>query len=113
LSSGTAQVTIGDEDIPETHTATCTSIGSSTTIATGTRAEGLDALVSNQDALTVRSINIHGLGGFTGSYVEGLQGQAQVTMGGQTYTIRGTAYGFEADNPSARTTSTFAIKVAC
>lgn len=99
--------------MPETHTATCTSIGSSTAIATGTPTEGLDVVVSNKEGLTVRSVNIRDLGGFTGSYVEDLQGQAQVTMSGQTYTISGTAYGFEADSPSARTNSTFAIKVAC
>ena len=82
-------------------------------IATGDVTAGATALVSNKDALTAQSVGIQDLGGFTGSYMEGLQGQAQVTMSGQTYTIRGTAEGFDTDNPSARTTGTFVIKVAC
>ncbi|BBU21146.1 conserved lipoprotein/antigen [Mycobacterium xenopi] len=113
LPPGTAQVTIDNKDMPETHTVRCTSIESLTTIATGTAAAGVDALVSNKDALNAKSVSIHGLGGFTGSYVEGLQGQAHATMRGQTYIIRGSADGFRQNDPSARTTGTFVIKVAC
>jgi ipoprotein LpqH len=113
LPSGTAQVTIDNKDIPRTYAVHCTSIESLRMIATGDATAGATALVSNEDALTAQSVGIQDLGGFTGSYMEGLQGQAQVTMSGQTYTIRGTAEGFDTDNPSARTTSTFVIKVAC
>jgi lipoprotein LpqH len=113
LPPGTAQVTIDNKDMPETHTVRCTSIESLTTIATGNAAVGVDALVSNKDALNPKSVSIHGLGGFTGSYVEGLQGQANATRRGQTYIIRGTAAGFRQNDPSARTTGTFVVKVAC
>jgi lipoprotein LpqH len=113
LPSGTAQVTIDNKDIPRTYAVHCTSIESLRMIATGDVTAGATALVSNKDALTAQSVGIQDLGGFTGSYMEGLQGRAQVTMSGQTYTIRGTAEGFDTDNPSARTTGTFVIKVAC
>ena len=52
-------------------------------------------------------------GGFTGSYMAGLGGKADVTMNDQTYTIRRSAEGFDTDNPSQRTTGTFTIRVAC
>lgn len=106
-------MTIDNKDIPQTHAVSCTSIESTTTIATGNAAAGVTALVSNENALTAQSVSIQDLGGFTGSYVEDLQGQAQVTMRGQTYTIHGIADGFETDNPSTRTTGTFTIKIAC
>ena len=106
-------MTIDNKDIPRTYAVHCTSIESLRMIATGDVTAGATALVSNKDALTAQSVGIQDLGGFTGSYMEGLQGRAQVTMGGQTYTIRGTAEGFDTDNPSARTTGTFVIKVVC
>ena len=102
-----------NKDISRTYAVHCTSIEWLTMIATGDAAAGATALVSNEDALTAQSVSIQDLGGFTGSYMEGLQGRAQITMSGQTYTIRGTAEGFDTDNPSARTTGTFSIKVAC
>ncbi|BCO34345.1 hypothetical protein BMW24_017235 [Mycobacterium heckeshornense] len=113
LPPGTAQVTIDNKDMPETHTVRCTPIESLTTIATGDAAAGVDALMSNKDALNAKSVSIHGLGGFTGSYVEGLQGQAHVTTRGSTYIIRGTAEGFRQNDPSVRTTGAFVVKVAC
>jgi lipoprotein LpqH len=82
-------------------------------IATGDATAGATALVSNEDALSAQSVGIQDLSGFTGSYMEGLRGRAQIAMSGQTYTIRGTAEGFDTDNPSATTKGTFVIKVAC
>lgn len=113
LSPGTGQVMINRAHIPETHTVSCTSIGSLTTIETGNSDAGTTVLVSNENGLTALSVSVHDLGGFTGSYMKGLQGQAQVTMSDQTFVVRGTAAGFDTDNPSARTTGTFVVKVAC
>ncbi|ETZ43825.1 hypothetical protein L837_3947 [Mycobacterium avium MAV_061107_1842] len=69
--------------------------------------------VSNESPLTAKTININNLDGFTGSYAEHLQGAAEVTLHGYTYTIRGRAEGFNTDNPSLRSTDSFTIKVAC
>lgn len=88
-------------------------MGSLTTVTTGDTAAGTKAFVSNESALTAKWVNISDLGGFTGSYAEGLQGAADVTLHGYTYTIRGRAEGFDTDNSSLRTTGTFTIKVAC
>jgi hypothetical protein len=113
LSAGTAKVTINDRALPVTTAVTCAPIGSLTTIATGDTAAGITALVSNETGLIAKSISINDLGGFTGTYMEGLDGKADVSIKGQTYMIRGTAEGFDTDNPSVRTTGTFAIQVAC
>ncbi len=113
LPAGTAQVTINNRTLPETRSVQCILLGSLTTIATGNPAVGVNAFVSNKDALAANSVSINDLGGFTGSYEAGLGGRADVTMNDQTYTIRGSADGFNTDNPGQRTTGTFTIRVAC
>lgn len=112
LPGGTAQLTINDEASRQTHTVNCLPMGWLTRITTGDNAVGITAFVSNEHALSAKSVNINEIGGFTGSYVESLQGKADVSITGHTYTIRGTADGFDSDKPGLRTTS-FTIKVAC
>lgn len=106
-------MTINDRTLPQTHSVNCLPLGWLTTITTGNPAAGITAFVSKKDALTADSVSINDLGGFTGSYMAGLGGKADVTMNDQTYTIRGSAEGFDTDNPSQRTTGTFTIRVAC
>ncbi|MCA4761807.1 lipoprotein LpqH [Mycobacterium sp. SMC-2] len=113
LPAGTAQVTINDHALPETHTVKCIPMGSVTMVTTGDNAMGTKAFVSNESSLTAKSVNISDLGGFTGSYAQGLQGAADVSLHSYTYTIRGRAEGFDTGNPSLRATGTFTIKVGC
>jgi ipoprotein LpqH len=113
LPAGTARVTINDKVLPATTAVKCAQIGSLTTITTGDTAAGVKALVSNETGLTAKSVTITDLGGFTGNYIKGLDGKADVSMTAQTYIIRGTADGFVTDNPSVRALGTFAIQVAC
>jgi lipoprotein LpqH len=113
LPAGTARVTINDRALPATTLVKCAQIGSLTTITTGDAATGVKALRSNETGLTAKSVTITDLGGFTGTYMKGLDGKADVSMTAQTYIIRGTADGFVTDNASVRTPRTFAIQVAC
>jgi hypothetical protein len=113
LPPGTARVTINNKALPATTAVKCAPIGSLTTITTGDTAAGVTAVVSNETGLTAKTVSINDLGGFTGSYVEGLDGKTDVSMTGETYIIRGTADGFDIDNPSMRATGTFAVQVAC
>lgn len=113
LVAGTAQVTVNGQNTGTTKAVQCSPAGSLTTITTGDQVSGVSALISNKDELTTEAVNINNVGGFTGSYNAGLGGQAKVTMTGRTYDISGTADGFSTDNPSFRTSGTFAIKVAC
>ena len=113
LVAGTAAVTVNDADTGSTDAVACTAAGPLTTITTGDAESGSTAMVSNKGALTVESVSIRNLGGFTGSYNAGLGGEATVTMTGRTYSIEGIADGFATDQPSFRTNGSFLIKVAC
>ncbi len=113
LPSGTAKVAVNDNDVGTTHMVACQTLGSLTTITIGNPTAGITALVDNASTLTARSVTVNNLGGFTGSYWQDLQGSAQVGMVDQTYAFDGTASGFDTDKPSAITTGTFRIKVAC
>lgn len=113
LPPETAQVTINDHALPETHVVKCIPMGSLTAVTIGDAEAGTKVVISNESALAAKSVNISDLGGFTGGYAEDLQGAAEVTLQGHTYTIRGHAEGFNTDNPGLRATGTFTIKVAC
>ncbi len=114
LPSGTAKVVIDDKDSFSTHSVSCLPLGWLTIITIGdNRAEGVTAYVSNKDSLSAKSVSIRDLGGFTGSYLDGLGGNATVSMPDRTYDINGTARGFDATKSSATTTGNFEIKVSC
>jgi hypothetical protein len=113
VSTGTAQVTVGDTPIDPTYAVACTSAAFATIITTGDNAAGTTSFVDHTDALVAKSVSIRNLGGFTGSYEDNVDGDAKVHMAGQTYVITGTASGFNADNPSATASRTFTIRVSC
>ncbi len=115
--AGTAQVTVNGADAGTTDLVQCDPAGTLMIMKTGDpdnpEAPGIRAMIASEDQLVVREVGILDLGGFTGSYNEGLGGEATVTMTGRTYDIQGTADGFATDNPSFRTTGNFQIKIAC
>jgi len=113
LVPGTAQVSVNGQDATTTDAVSCHTTGPLTTITTGNAESGITAMVSNETELVTEFVNITNLGGFTGSYNNGLGGEATITMTDRTYDISGTADGFDTDNPSFRVPGTFAIKVAC
>jgi lipoprotein LpqH len=77
LPAGTARVTINNRALPAMTAVKCAPIGSLTTITTGDTAAGVTAVVSNETGLTVKSVRINDLCGFTGSYMEGLAGETR------------------------------------
>jgi ipoprotein LpqH len=117
LVAGTAQVTVNGTDAGTTDLVQCDPAGTLMIMKTGDpnnpEAAGISAMIQSEDELVVREVGILDLGGFTGSYNDGLGGEATVSMTGRTYDIQGKADGFETDNPSFRTTSNFQIKIAC
>lgn len=117
LVAGTAQITVNGNDLGLTDTVQCDPAGTllmmTTRASDDPEAPGITAMIASADELVVRQVGIHDLGGFTGSYNEGLGGEATVSMTGRTYDISGTADGFDTDNPSFRTTGNFQIKIAC
>ncbi|MEO3760005.1 lipoprotein LpqH [Mycobacterium sp. B14F4] len=114
LVAGTAEVTVNGNDVGVIRAVDCTTTGPLSTITIGEDNSGVTAMVSNQDALTAEFVRINDLGGFTGSYANGLADRAaEVTMTGRTYDITGTADGFKTDSPSFRVPGTFAVRVSC
>ncbi len=117
LVAGTAQVTINGQDAGTTDAVQCDPAGTLLLMNTGDpddpEAPGISAMISSKDELVVREVGIRDLGGFTGSYNQGLGGEASVGMTGRTYEISGTAEGFETSNPSFRASGNFRIKIAC
>src|ERR1700758_1268868 len=113
LPVGTAQVTVDAAAAATVAAVNCTQADSLVTITAGDNASGMTAVVDLASKPTVRSVSIHNLGGFTGSYWQDLGPVARVSTGTKTYQISGTADGFHVDAPSFRKTETFAIKVAC
>ncbi|ULE35637.1 lipoprotein LpqH [Mycobacterium sp. IDR2000157661] len=113
LAAGTAEVTVNGRDAGVIESVTCDTTGPLSTITTDENGSSLTAMVSNETDLSTQFVRIRDLGGFTGSYNVGIQGEADVTMTGLTYDISGTAYGYDTDAPSFRAPATFAIKVSC
>ncbi len=113
VPAGTAQATVAAGDPTTSHVVDCRNLGSLTTITVGDSASGVSMMLDNRNTLTARSVALTNLGGFTGSYWRDLQGTAEVGMDGLTYTVTGTATGFNADNSGARATEPFTVKVAC
>lgn len=113
LAPGTASITINDRPLGEVTSVSCTQAGPLMTITTGDDTSGSTSVVSNTEGLETQSVYLREIGGFTGSYNLGLGGNADVEMTGNTYSITGSADGFEIDNPSFRAEGTFEIKAAC
>lgn len=113
LIPGTAQVTVDGRDAGTTYSVDCMTVGSLTMISTGGDESGVYTMVSNDEGLAVRLLRLTDLGGFTGSYNQGLDGDATVAMTDRTYDISGTAVGFDLDEPSFRSSSPFQVKIAC
>lgn len=115
LAAGASEVTVSGAIVSRSTSVTCSPEGTVTTIDTGSKDEGTTSTVSSGAGLTARSVVLRNVGGFSGSYWEGL-GDAdggEVTMKGRTYVITGTAMGYTADDPTQRKPEKFSIRVAC
>jgi ipoprotein LpqH len=112
LPQRTAQVTVGENNDAKQEVS-CVESGSVVTITTGDDKAGTTSILDKQGTLTVRSVAIRNLDGFTGSYWQDLGPTSKVSTIGTTYEVTGTADGFNTDKPSFRTTRTFSIKVGC
>lgn len=112
LPPGTAQLSVSDADAGSTQAVRCTDIAWSTIITTGDDRSGTTVMVSSEKKLSVESVQIRNINGFTGNYNVGLEGNASVALTDATYHITGSALGYEPTS-IAPTTRPFAIKVAC
>ncbi len=113
LPPGTAQLSVRGEDGGRAEAANCVPNKHLTMITIGDGTPVAVAMISSTDELAVEWVRLHDVAGFSGSYNDGLGGEADVTLAGATYQISGVADGFDNQNPSRPTTGTFAINVSC
>jgi hypothetical protein len=114
VPAGSASVAVAAGSASQFGGIECQPLGGSLTrVTAGNPSTGLEILLDNRDGVNARSVVITGINGFTGSYWKDAQGDAQAGMTDQTFTIEGTARGFEATNPSITTTQTFRVAFAC
>jgi ipoprotein LpqH len=75
---------------------------------------GVKATVNgNGKTLFPNSVQIRNLGGFTGMYAAENGGNADMTFSQATFTITGTAEGFNTAKPDERAKATFKIVATC
>ena len=110
--ASTASVTVDGHDakIP---VVKCGQLEWNRTIDIGGDFSGAKAVVDQSaHPLSVTSVRIQNLGGFTGMYSKG-GGTASASLNGDTFTIAGSANGFKTDKPGEPATADFKIIVTC
>jgi hypothetical protein len=112
LGGTTAKVTIDGKDTGNPHAVNCSQTGWAWTIETPDKAKGFTAVLDTGDSVSVKSVDFHDFGGFSGTSWDGV-GNAEVTGVGGKYTITGSANGNFTDNPSKEVTATFRIEAHC
>jgi hypothetical protein len=119
-----ASVTINGNTVATKQTVTCSQQANTLpgaqpqwywTIAVGDKnVSGVRALLNGStDKLTAESVHILNLGGFTGAYTIDDGGEATASFGSVTFTITGTANGFNTYKPNEPATATFTVVATC
>jgi ipoprotein LpqH len=111
--AGTASVTVNSNE-SKFQIVKCTQVEWYRTIDIGGNFAGATVAVDERaEPVTVKSVHIRNLGGFTGMYSQGDGGEASTSLSGGKFTITGTASGYNVDKPNEPTTATFKILVTC
>ena len=111
--SSTASVTVNGNDA-RIQTVKCSQLEWYRTIDIGGDLAGVTVVVDERaQPLTAMSVRIQNLGGFTGMYSQGGNGDANMSFSGDKYTITGTANGFMTDKPNEPASATFKIIATC
>lgn len=110
-----ASVTINGNTVANQQAVTCNQEQWYWTIAIGDqKVSGVKALVNKtDDKFTAQSVRIVNLGGFTGTYAKGDGEDASASFSSETFTLTGTAKGFNTYTPNESATATFKIVATC
>ena len=110
---GTASVTVNSHEA-KFQIVKCTQVEWYRTIDIGGNFAGVTVAVDERaEPVTAKSVHIRNLGGFTGMYSQGGEGDATTSLSSGKFTITGTAHGSKADNPNEPATATFKIIATC
>jgi ipoprotein LpqH len=111
--SSTASVTVNGND-RNFHVVKCGQLQWTRTIDIGADVAGAKLVIDEGARPPIaESVRIQNLGGFTGMYSRGGDGDADMSMTGDKFTVSGTANGFKTDKPGEPATATFKIVVSC
>jgi hypothetical protein len=109
----TASVTVNSNEA-KFQIVKCTQVEWYRTIDIGGNFSGATVAVDERaEPVTVNSVHIRNLGGFTGMYSQGDGDDAKTTLSSGKFTISGTANGYKVDKPNEPATATFKIIVTC
>ena len=112
-NSSTASVTVDGKDA-RMQAVKCSQIDWYRTVDIGGDLAGVTAVVDQHaQPLTAISVRIKNVGGFTGAYSQGGNGDANMSFSGDKYTISGTANGFKTDKPNEPASAPFKISATC
>lgn len=111
--SSTASVTVNGNDA-NFHVVKCSQLGWYRTIDIGGDFAGAKVVIDQRaQPLTVESVHIQNLRGFTGMHSAHDGGSADTNLSGDRFTITGTANGYKSDKPTEPATATFKIVATC
>jgi ipoprotein LpqH len=111
--SGTASVTVNGNDTT-IHTVRCSQLEWYRTIAIGGDLAGATVTIDERaQSPTTTAVRIQNVGGFTGMYSQGGDGDASMTLSGDKFTITGTANGYKTDKPGEPASAAFKIVATC
>jgi ipoprotein LpqH len=111
-TSSTATVTVNGNDT-RMHNVKCSQVEWYRTIDVGGDLAGVKAVVDEHaHPLTAISVRIKNVGGFTGLYSQGGNGDANMSFSGDRYTISGTANGYKTDT-NEPASAAFQISANC
>jgi ipoprotein LpqH len=110
--SSTASVTVDGKDA-RIHVVRCSQLDWYRTINVGGDLAGVTVVVDEHaQPLTAISVRIKNVGGFTGAYSQGGNGDANTSFSGDKYTISGTANGYQTDT-NQPASAPFKISATC
>lgn len=111
--AGRASVTVNGND-RSFHVVKCGQREWTRTIEIGSDFAGAKLVIDESaQPATVESVHIQNLGGFSGMYSRGGDGDAGMSMTGDKFTVSGTANGYMSAKPGEPATATYKISVAC
>lgn len=111
--ANTATVTVDGNDT-KFNVVRCGQLEWTRTINIGSDFAGAKVMLDQRaERLSTESVHIQNVGGFTGMYSRGDDGNAETSLSGERFTITGTAHGHKAGKPEQPATASFKIVTTC
>ena len=107
------KVIIDGKDQNVQGTTVCTKAAGDVSIAVGGNGTGISVVLTDANPPAVKAVQLGNVNGVTLQYAQGGQGNASVTMDGNTYKITGTATGVDMANPTQPVNKPFEVDATC